>query len=81
MEHEEIEDLRGSLEHKEEKYLEEKGWERTCDLPGSVWYWEKAYKGKNLLMPRNEAVSLQSRIDAWERPVEDDGPKTDRVVY
>lgn len=78
---EEIEDSRNSLAHKEEKYLESKDWKRTCDLPGSVWYWEKAYKGKNILMPRDEAISFQSRIDNWERPVEEDGPKIDRGEY
>ena len=81
MEHEEIEDLKNSLTHKEEKYLESKDWKRTCDLPGSFWYWEKDYKGKNILMTRGEAISLQSRIDSWERPVEDDGPKIDRGEY
>ena len=81
MEHEEIEDLRSSLEHKEEKYLEEKGWTRTCDLPGSYWYWVKLYEGNTILMSRDEAVKLQSRIDAWERPESEDGPKIDRNVY
>lgn len=81
MTYEEIEDLKGSLEHKEEKYLEEKDWTRTCDLPGSYWYWVKLYEGNTILMTRNEAISLQSRIDGWERPVEDDGPKIDRCVY
>lgn len=46
----------------EEKFLKEGGWKKTCNTPHSYWLWEKAYKGKVLLVQKEVALVMQE----WE---------------
>jgi len=68
----EIEKLYDELEIAQRQYLEERGWENTCDHPDSCWRWEKdikwmserRWKTKHYCLSRKDAVALQIVIDS-----------------
>lgn len=67
---------REQLGFRESAWLRAKGWEHTCETPGSFWLWRKVLeaphaRGKNppgtvILVDQDMALTLQEWMDAWE---------------
>lgn len=50
--------------------LRAKGWRYTCDVPGSLWLWEKKLAdGRVALVNESAAVSIQCWIDEFGEKV------------
>jgi hypothetical protein len=42
-----IENLRQVASWKRDKWLRDRGWEPTCETPGSFWMWKKLWTGRD----------------------------------
>jgi len=45
------------------EFLRSRGWEYTCDTPGSLWLFRKAVGGKTLLVDADTALHIEQRND------------------
>jgi hypothetical protein len=59
----ELEVMRENLEAREHQYLREKGWQYTCNTPGSFWLWQKKVGDTILALELHHAISVQSHLD------------------
>ena len=59
-----LHDRREKLKEAEQEYLRKKGWERTCDTPGSIWLWTRGYKGRTIMADQSTALFMQEHFDS-----------------
>ena len=56
---------RECIEHKEREYLQKKGWNYTCNTPGSIWLYQiKLEDGRTILVSHSTAIHMQEHWDA-----------------
>jgi hypothetical protein len=54
------------LENVQHGYLTQRGWQRTCGGPGSLWLYEKEIDGKRWTGGTGLAICMQEAIDYKE---------------
>lgn len=59
----EIEFTREQLDFAVDRWLRSRGWESTCETPGSYWLWRREIKGHKYLVDRSHAISIQRHVD------------------
>ena len=59
---EDIENAREQLGFAVNDFLRRKGWQYTCETPGSLWLWKRALKDGRVMLV-NEATALYAQ--AW----------------
>jgi len=42
-----IENLRQAASWKRDQWLRDRGWESTCETPGSLWLWKRLWSGRS----------------------------------
>ncbi len=61
----EVDDAKQEIGFAVDALLRTKGWEYTCDTPGSYWLWSrKLSDGRTLLVGRDTAISIQGAFDS-----------------
>jgi hypothetical protein len=67
-----IRNLRQAAEWKRDAWLRARGWESTCETPGSLWMWRKLWNGRDgktpvmILTDATHAEHIQAEWDAEE---------------
>ena len=60
-----IAEAQSQTEDLEDAYLRERGWQHTCDTPGSLWVWSKTLPdGRVILTSKTEALGFCQRYGA-----------------
>src|SRR5688572_10782044 len=79
-----IADAQSQAEELEDAYLRERGWQHTCDTPGSLWVWSKTLPdGRVILTSKTQALAFASvmergysdasdeEVREWDRELKD----------
>jgi hypothetical protein len=63
----EIAEAEEKREDLEETYLRERGWQQTCETPGSLWVWTKTLPdGRVVLVGRTQALAFASALERMQ---------------
>ena len=87
-----IAEAQSHAEDLEDAYLRERGWEHTCNTPGSLWVWSKTLPdGRVILTSKTQALAFASamehghtgalneeNIGEWDRELNDSGAEPSR---
>jgi hypothetical protein len=67
-----IRNLRQAADWKRDAWLRTRGWEATCETPGSLWMWRRLWNGRDgktptlILVDVTHAEHIQAEWDAEE---------------
>lgn len=56
------------LDFKRQELLRKTGWKLTCDVPGSLWLWEKAVRGRVLMVNQSSALAIETWLQEFPEP-------------
>jgi len=87
-----IAEAQSHTEDLEDRYLRERGWEQTCDTPGSLWVWSKTLvDGRVILTSKTQALAFANALERadtgalnaedlreWDRELNDSGAQPAR---
>lgn len=60
---EDLDEKQQELESLQHAYLRQRGWQYTCDNPGSYWFWTKRFGERVLTMTDKDAIRMQREMD------------------
>ena len=55
-----IDEVSYNLHEMQERFLRQRGWECSCDFPGSIWLWCKEIRGRQIATDMNYAYVIES---------------------
>ncbi len=58
-----IQDCENELDALRGKFLTQRGWEYKCDLPGSLWLWQKEFAGRLVATGTETALYIEDFFD------------------
>lgn len=64
---EQIQSKRDEVEQLQRKFLEQRGWKRKCDFPGSVWlFTRKLEDGRTICVDESTAIFIEDAHDSYD---------------
>jgi len=88
-----IAEAQSQTEELEDAYLRERGWQHTCDTPGSLWVWSKTLPdGRVILTSKTQALAFASVMERtssgapgddvreWDRELNDGAAPSKRAM-
>lgn len=61
-----------SLQEMQERFLHQRGWETSCDFPGSIWLWCKEVRGRQIATDIGHAYGMESYEEEVRLSVEEE---------
>lgn len=59
---------REEVEHEEDQFLRDSGWNYTCNMPGSLWLWTKKFDGIDSTIAVGKATALIMELRTRHSP-------------